>query len=711
LGQRRFVGVMVALCALALAQEHSPPAGIRPSRIGGAVSILPGGRVIAPWGEQQPTGPEPVALAVSASGRTVVTANHGGTRASLTVMEHEKNWELRHLPAAILHEEGPADDRWRSVSKGLAFSGEHSVFVSEGITGRVSLIDLETGERRRAIDLDAGAASGDLAFDSARNILYVADLAHSQVIAVDTRSRRRLASIAVKGVPMAVTLAPDRRRLYVTVGRNLLREGEATRGVCMIDVSLPQSPRIEAVIPVEGDLASIAATADHVYVSDTEHDSIAVINASTRQVEAQIAIRIAGLEDVRGVLPTGMAFDDARGWLMVAEAGINAVGIIDTRSRKVLGHLPVGWFPTQVVVSRGMVYVANQKGPGSGPNTRGSPDPWGSVSMFPLPEAGSLTAHSQFVMEAAGFVPRPASPPPLPKAIRHVVLIVKEGRSYDEVLGDMARAANGTVMGAPQLARFGRDGYVNGRRQRLSLHHVNVTPNHHAIAERWTFSDNFYADADTSAEGMHWLSAWRNLARQGVSFARFGSGFDPKMPDTARARQVIEEMDSKFAKPGADLPGMIMIHLPNDRMAAADAESGFPYEESYLADNDLALGHIVEYLSGLKWWGQMAVFVTEASAEDGVDHIDAHRTLLLCAGPWARKNWVLHANVSFPGLLKTIFRLLEVPPRDLSDASAGDLSGCFADTPDLARYRAVAVDPRLGVGAAGFDDPLAKDFR
>src|SRR5690349_15167907 len=112
--------------------------------------------------------------------------------------------------------------------------------------------------------------------------------------------------------------------------------------------------------------------------------------------------------------------------------------------------------------------------------------------MFLLPAPAALPAQSRFVLEAAGFVPRPAAPPPLPQNIRHVVLIVKEGRSFDEVLGDLPESP----AGAPPLARFGRDGYVDGQRQRLSLHHLNVTPNHHAIAQRWTFSDNFYADAD-----------------------------------------------------------------------------------------------------------------------------------------------------------------------------------------------------------------------
>ena len=114
-----------------------------------------------------------------------------------------------------------------------------------------------------------------------------------------------------------------------------------------------------------------------------------------------------------------------------------------------------------------------------------------------------------------------------------------------------------------------------------------------------------------------------------------------------------------------------------------------------MADNDYALGRIVEYLSGTPWWRDMAVFVTEADTHGGVDHVDAHRTILLCAGPWAKPGYVSHRNVSFPGLLKTVFRVLQLPPLNLFDAAAADLTDCFAKSPGTARYQAVPVDTRI----------------
>jgi hypothetical protein len=119
-----------------------------------------------------------------------------------------------------------------------------------------------------------------------------------------------------------------------------------------------------------------------------------------------------------------------------------------------------------------------------------------------------------------------------------------------------------------------------------------------------------------------------------------------------------------------------------------------------VADNDYALGRIIEYLSNSPWWKEMAVFVTEDDAQGGRDHIDSHRTLLLAAGPYIKRGYVSHVHASFPGLLKTIFRILQIPPLNLYDATASDLADCFIPSPDFTPYRALTIDERLFVPAA-----------
>ncbi len=743
---------------------------------------------------------------------------------------------------------------WRGLFMGLAYVNDHSAWASEGNSGQVSLFDW-TAARRRAIDLNQGefkdSYTGDLAFDPDRNILYVVDQANFRIAVVDVAKRWVIASVRVGRLPFALALSPDRKKLYVTnVGMfeykmipgadpaharatglafpafgfpsrdsvaGVDRQTESgpvkvpglgdpnvreSNSLCVVDVSSPVAAKVEAFVRTGvpfgqnsdggSSPSGVVATADRVFVSNAGNDSITVIDPKTNQVTGEIPIRIGGLESLRGVLPIGMAYHEKTGWLLVAEAGINAVAVIDVRQGRVLGHLPAGWFPSRVALSGDTVFVANAKGNGTGPNgiigSNGSVYinriRQGSLSIYPLPAADELARDTAFVMEANGFTPRPA-PPPLPEGIRHVILIVKENRTYDEVLGDENESSVGRPMGAAALARFGSRGYVDGRKQRFSLKDVEVTPNHHAIAEQWGFSDNFYADSDVSVDGHHWLvgaypsvwtetslmasysdqkkefrtgtapgrlefagsdssvhpedqleggTIWHHFVRHGISFLNFGEGFElagvdedkdleptgarfltnvpmpeplyshtsrqypgfnMNIPDQYRATQFIHEIDEKFVKTGADLPQFLFVHLPNDHMADARPADGYPYQESFVVDNDYALGRILEYLSGTKWWKETAVFITEDDPQGGVDHIDAQRTVLLCAGPWMKKDYVSHVNTSFPGLLKTIFGLLKLPPLNLFDASATGLNDCFASQPDPATYKLVDVDKRI----------------
>ncbi|HMD70231.1 MAG TPA: bifunctional YncE family protein/alkaline phosphatase family protein [Bryobacteraceae bacterium] len=864
------MAILTLAVSLGAQPAYAPPAGVRPPIRRGGASVLPGGRVIAPLGDEYVTGPGAFGLALSPSGRELVTANLGPFRASLTIMERTRDrWEVRQVavpagpdPFDPGRQPGPAD--WHGVSTGLAFSGDHNVYVSEGNTGRIVMFDSHE-EIRRVIDLNQGgfhdSFTGELAFDYQHNILYAVDQANQRVAVIDARTRQVLASVPAGRLPFALALSPDRRTLYVTnagmFAYQLLpgadpgqtrttglpfpafgfpspeasRGVERTRGaglvmvpglgdpnaresnsVAVLDVSQPAAARVVAWVrtglPVGASddgrtiaggssPSGVCATAEQVFVSNASQDSVSVLNARTNQLEAEIPIRIPGLEFLRGVLPIGVAYHQRSGWLLVAEAGIDAIGVIDVGRRRVLGHLPVAWFPTRVAVDEDTVFVANARGHGTGANAatgetlldqfRFTQLYQGTLSAFHIPDARELPAHTAFVLEANGFTPHPPNPAArdLPGAIRHVVLIVKESRSYDEILGDAPSAANGPAMGAPALARFGANGYVDGHRRRISLRGVDVAPNHHAIARQWSFSDNFYSEADDSAGGHHWLTGaypnawaetgflavsadgkdfrpsatapgrlafaglaasvapedvpeaggiWDHLERHQVSFLNFGEGFElagvaegagleptgarfltnTPMPaplyrntsrvypgfnihisDQYRASAFIREIEQRYVRTGAALPRFLYLCLPGDYLAPARPEDGYPYEVSFLADNDYALGRVLEYLSGTKWWNQMAVFVTESGAAGGYDHIDARRTLLLCAGPWAKRNYVSHTNTGIPGLLKTIFRLLGLPPLNLFDAAAADLSDCFAASPDPAGYRVLAVDKRL----------------
>jgi hypothetical protein len=177
------------------------------------------------------------------------------------------------------------------------------------------------------------------------------------------------------------------------------------------------------------------------------------------------------------------------------------------------------------------------------------------------------------------------------------------------------------------------------------------------------------------------------------------------IPDQFRAQAFIDEIETLYGKTGRPLPQLLFLHLPNDHMAKPRPADGYPFSASYVVDNDYALGRILDFLSHKPWWKNMAVFITEDDAQGGVDHIDSHRTVFLLASPYAKKNHSAKVNASFPALLKTVFRLLNLPPLNLFDATAADLSECFTAQPDFAPYEVVPVDPEVFVPSEA-RDPL-----
>jgi DNA-binding beta-propeller fold protein YncE len=826
--------LLPVLAVLLAAADFRTPAGSREARRTeeGAGTILPGGRLLTPYGTEYMTGPGPFGLAISPSGLRIVTANGGPDRFSLTVLEDRgRSWRAREIAVHPKDPDGDSDDdEWTSTFMGLAFDGEDKLYASEGESGQVRAIDPATGRRLGRFNLNTArftdSFSGGLAFDSERGVLYVIDQANFRVAVFDIRHRRALASVAVGRLPFAIALSPNRKRLYVTnigmfayrvvpgVDKNRVREtglpfpafgfpskesldgvvvkngagipvavpgvGEPnvpeSNSVCVVDVADPANPKpvkfIRTGLAFGPDSlggsspAGVIAVGSRVFVSNATNDSISIIDANALEVVQDIKIRIPELESFRGVMPIGLGYEPVSEQLLVAEAGINAIGVIDANSLEFAGHIPAGWFPTRVGTHGGTVYVTNAKGHGIGPNaTAEAPLPHsfqlerrrGSLSRYQMPEHARLADLTRTVIENNGFMPVD-DPPPLPKEIRHVVIIVKENRTFDEVFGDIA--------GTPALARYGR----------------RITPNHHAMADRWAISANFYADSEVSVDGHHWLvgsypnewtesslmaayaggrsfrlnprapgrlenpesnssvapedqleagTLWHHLERHGVSFRNFGEGFElagadegtglkptgerhltnmpmpeplfrntsreypnfnMNIPDQFRASQFIREMDERYRKPGRPMPRLIFIHLPNDHTASERPEDGYRTREAFVADNDYALGRIVEYLSRTREWRSMAIFITEDDANGGVDHIDAHRTVMMVVGPWAKRGYVAHTNSSFTGMLKTVYRLLDLGPLNLFDAGAADLSECFTAEPDFRPYTVLPED-------------------
>ena len=633
----RLVRSFILALAFAAAILAGAPAKDRPAQVSeSGESVLPGGRLITPVGDQFNIGPGAFGLAISPSGRFVVTSD-GGPRFAISVLDTTTG-QTRHFVPKRDKDKDPDDDGWRSVFMGLAFDGESRIYASEGESGRVRLIDLTTGRKVRDFNLNQDrfrdSFTGDLAHDPARNLLFVVDQANFRIAAIDVRSGRVISSIRTGRLPFAIAYDPARREAYVTnlgmfeyraipgtdpkraqdtgipfpafgfpskeASTGARRATEAamvdvpplgdpnapeSNSVAIVQLDNPKKPKLRTLtrtgLPfgsksVGGSSPSgVAAFNGKLYVSNAGQDTITIVDIKTGRVEGEIALRIPAYESLRGVLPIGLTVVPERNWLLVAEAGINAVAIADLSSRRVIAHIPTGWFPTQVRVHSGRVFVSNAKGNGTGPNS----DPVfvashafyeslrrGTLGRFPLPQDAVLDGFTRTVIANNGFDQPPQRPANLPADLDHVVIIVKENRTYDEVFGDLPTAANGARNGLPALARFGR----------------KVTPNHHAMADRWTTSDNFYADSEVSVDGHHWIvDSYPNAWTTSSLMSSYGGQKTFRMPTEAPGRLLFAQSNSSVHPEEQPEAGTLWHHLERHDIPFRNYGEGFE-----LAGND-----------------------------------------------------------------------------------------------------------------------------
>lgn len=856
--------------------ELSAPAGERPTHIDrSGETVLPNGRLITPEGVQVTVDPHPYGMALSSDGSTLVTANAGTWPFSLSIVSELSGPapKVERIPRNYPPKGSDAEPS--SVYMGLAIAKDNrTAYISEGDSGKVDVYDLESGVRKRQIALDGHfkgrtyrhSFTGALALSPDGNSLYALDLAHFELVGIDTRKTKIKWRVGTGRLPFAVSVSPEGDRIYVTnvgtyqysvvpgfekkraeetgldfppfaAGSQEARDGTVVGGKKVPGLGDPNVPESNSVFVFDATAQShkvlarirtglaignqsvggsspgaVVAGRKYVYVSNSAQDSISVLDAKNNRLLVTTRIEPApGVGGLRGVLPFGLALSPDESRLYVACAGINAIAVFETAAKEVIGYIPTGWFPARVALSQdgGTLYVANAKGYGAGPN--GGPDfhrgvqgdyigdiMSGTVSIIPVPSDAELARLTEKVMKNNGFVsvsapqPRPETfPIPLggaPSArIRHVVLIVKENRTFDEVLGDISSVGGETVNGDPELARWGIDANVHGENE-PDLGHVRVSPNHHALAQRFGLSDNFYVDSDVSVDGHHWLvdsypnewletlwppeyggrahffydndapgrmsmggdsslrpedyleagSLWDHLARHHISFRNYGEGlegeedegykptglrlginapapgpllantspifpmFNTSIPDQYRFEQFKKEFDEMYASGKQPLPQFIYIWLPNDHTATPRPGDGYAYRASYVADNDLALGKIVDLFSHSAFWPETAIFITEDDAQNGHDHVDAHRSLLLTISPYSRRG-VSHAHTSMLSILKTVEHILGLPPLNEYDAAATDLADSFTDVADNSPYEALPSDTRI------FDPAKARD--
>lgn len=507
------------------------------------------------------------------------------------------------------------------------------------------------------------------------------------------------------------------------------------------------------------------------YVASSNRDTVTVIDTNAARVLQRYPVQ-PFQQDVKGIAPTAAALNAGGSRLYIACGGINAVAVMETATGNIEGLIPTAWYPNAVSLSANGKQLAIGALLGAGSAWRDEPKKRfvhayrGSLNVVDLPDAAQLASYTTAVAHNNHMSLGPKQPAPQPAAnrqpaavprragepslIKHVVFIVKENRTYDQLFGDL-RKGNGD----PSLVMFGAD----------------VTPNQRRLAEQFVLLDNFYATGGNSADGHQWITQanenayamwpgyhgrsypfdgsdalaisesgflWDAALARGLKVRIYGEyagvtsspmprrqeylqrwqkgekflsewqvtspvesmnkvlasnypAYSTAIPDVVRADIFLE--DFKQWQQQGSMPNLVLIQLPSDHTAGTLANVSTP--KAMVADNDLATGRIVEALSKSPFWKNMAIFITEDDAQNGVDHVDGHRTVTLAVSPYVRRGHVDSTFYAHQSILKTIELMLGLPTLSLFDLIATDMRASFTDTPDFTPYQAVVPTQSL----------------
>ena len=715
-----------------------------PGKLSDGSTLLPNRYKLTPAGEQIPVGDLPLNMVLSPDGKFLAVTNNGYSKQFVSIIDVSSKKQIQTLPV-------------RASFFGIDFSADGSkLFVSGGGFNRIYIFARKDSQFVLADSINltpdrktewfvTGLASSD-----SGKILYAATKTLKKLLKISVSDKKILKTLDFDHFLYDVVLGPDRSKLYVSVW-----------GGKAVAVVNPKTLKLLKMIPVGDHPNKMVLSKDgRLFVANANTDNVSVIDTKRDSVIETISVKPYE-KALNGTTPNGLAVTSDAKTLFVANADNNDVTVVDVSTpghSKILGLIPAGWYPTAVSLSQDdrTLFIANGKGVSSKANPKG-PQPgmhkyhrnvqyigkllWGTVSVVAVPDSTQLSVFTQQVKKNNGWdqveksavkeqtvemhaIPRHVGEP---SPIKHVVYIIKENRTYDQVFGDLAQGN-----GDSSLALFGR----------------NISPNHHKIVEDFTLFDNFYVDAEVSADGHEWSTAaiatdfvektwpttysgrgrgypsegnyqidfptigyiWDMAARKGISYRSYAE-FIKAPPDTAedaytnmknleghfdprfrpwdldyldiwRAKEFIHELH-EYEKTG-DWPNLMIMRLPNDHTYGTRPGKHTP--RSMMADNDLALGMVVDAVSHSKFWKETAIFVLEDDAQNGPDHIDAHRSVLLVASPYTRRGFVDHNMYDTASVLKTIELILGMPPMSQYDAAAFPLIPAFQDKPDFTPY-------------------------
>jgi YVTN family beta-propeller protein len=731
---------------------------------------LPTGVRLDPVGERVDLGNMPLSMVLAPGGDRLIVSLGGWREQGIQVVDLQTRTVTQTLSQSAafvglafardgrtLYASGGNDDAiycygWDGVKATLAST------IPLGEKTESKTTEPKPAEPKPGTRFPAGLAlSGDGRF------LYVAENLANSLAVIDLSTSTVVQRVKTDMLPYAIVVAGDGRVFVSAWGADTVQVFRAGSSTSAASHQLTDAGRL--VVGRHPSALLLNATGTRLFVASATTDRIAVVDTVRLRVLRTLRTSAPGAPP-EGSTPNALAFSPDGARLFVAEADTNAVSVFELSASsaginrrnardRLIGRIPTDWYPTGVMTHNGQLLVLTGKGQGTGPNPKG-PTPErreekpteytlgqtnGSLRIIPAStfdpnastsastngtananaNAEALRALSDRVAAANNWTQPQPRPAPRYPPFKHVLYIIKENRTYDQLLGDMSEAD-----GDPSLVFFGRE----------------VTPNHHALAERFGLYDRFFVNAEVSSQGHMWSTAayvtdygektipslysnrrtledeeedadqpatgylWDLARKKGVSFRDYGEWvirpgekhakaafdkdishdfpvYDFKIPDQKRADVWISELKGFIEK--GDMPALQIMHLPSDHTAGGRA--GLCTPRACMADNDLALGRIVEALSQSPFWRDTVIFVVEDDAQAGADHVDSHRAPFLAISAYAKRG-TQHRFVNTTDVIAAIEDILQLGKLSQFDYYSRSLADLFTSTPDLTPYAA-----------------------
>ena len=706
---------------------------------------LPNGWSLAPAGKSIPLGDLPLNMAVSPSKKIIAVTNNGQSVQSLqlidavndkllSTVEIKRAWYGLKFSAdgKFLYASGGHDNRiWKYAVVNNTLILNDSIILGEKWPNRIAPAGIE--------------------IDDAKKIMYVVSREGKSLFVIDLFSKRIKKTIPLGGEAYGCLLSPDKRKLYISCwgcDKVIIYKTDSNE---LSEIKVGDNPN-ELLLSSSGKF---------LYVANANDNSVSVINTQANKViETLNAALFPGAPP--GSTSNGLALSAGEKKLYVANADNNCLAVFDVTKPGFShseGFIPVGWYPTNIKVVGKKIFVTNGKGFSSKPNSKG-PDPSnkeeeveyqkaaynknrnqteyigglfkGTMSIINEPDVKQLSIFSQVVYKNTPYkkeqesMARGEAGNPIPmkvgekSPIKYVFYVIKENRTYDQVLSDVP-GGNGDT----SLLLFGE----------------HITPNQHKLVKEFVLLDNFYVDGEVSADGHNWTMGayatdyleknwpgnysgrggdypgegkieiannkgdfiWGQCKKAGVSYRSYGefadnnkanitslqnhfsptyTGWDMNTKDTTRFYQWKKEFDSLLSKNA--VPQFNSLRMGNDHTVGLRKGGATPF--AHVADNDLAVGLFVEYLSKSPIWKETAIFIVEDDAQNGPDHVDAHRTTAYVAGGFVKRKFIDHTMYSTSSMLRTMELILGIPPMTQYDAAAEPMWRCFNTIANLTSF-------------------------